>query len=218
VGISGIIEQLASKRKLGALVMMTRIKRPIIRSIISGIINKLKDLSGSWFDNHQWKDADLWYDGGPESPGAPEAPEAPNSCNELPDSTDPMPFKISGNGNLYIRGTHSNWEPLESVRMKYKGNDIYQAIIELSGPVEFRLASSDEAFRSQVWIENEEKTGVRTEDVELGVIYNVAYLDSETLNNQGNFALGMYDITLQLNVPDPFKGFSVGTISIRSCS
>ena len=66
VGISGIIEQLASKRKLGALVMMTRIKRPIIRSIISGIINKLKDLSGSWFDNHQWKDADLWYDGGSE--------------------------------------------------------------------------------------------------------------------------------------------------------
>ena len=197
--------------------MMKRIKRPIIRSIIRGIIKKVKDASGVWFDNHQWKDGDLWYDGGSEPDDSDGVPEAPDTCTEFPDSTDPMPFQIGGNGNLYIRGTHSNWEALESVRMKYKGNDIYQAIIELSGPVEFKLASSDESFRSQLWIENDEKTGIRTEDIELGVIYNVAYLDSGTLNNQGNFSLGMYDIILQLNVPNPFKGFSVGTMSIRSC-
>jgi len=196
---------------------MKRIKRPIIRSIIRGIIKKVKDASGVWFDNHQWKDGDLWYDGG-YTPGPPGPPDPPSPCDELPDSTDPMPFQVGGNGNLYFRGTHSNWEPLESVRMKYKGGDTYQAIIELSGAVEFKIASSDQSFSVQLWIENEETSGIRTDDIELGIIYDVAYFDSGLLNNQGDFTSGLYSIVLQLNVPNPSQGFGIGTVCIRLCS
>ena len=191
--------------------MIKRIKRPIIRSIIRSIISKGKALTGDWFDADLWMDGAPWYDDGFN-------PQPPNTCNELPDSPDPMPFQIGGNGSLYLRGTNTDWEPLESARMKYKGGDTYQAIIELSGPVEFKLASSDESFISQLWIENNEKTGIRTDDIELGVIYNVAYLDSGLLNNQGDFVPGFYDIVLQLNVPNPSPVFGIGTMCIRLCS
>tara|TARA_B100000809_G_scaffold266667_1_gene330607 strand:+ start:3541 stop:4536 length:996 start_codon:yes stop_codon:yes gene_type:complete len=149
---------------------------------------------------------------------APVIPEPPDVCVELPDSTDPIPFNVGGDGQLYFRGTHSNWEPLEEFRMKYKGGNTYQMIANLMGPIQFKIASSDGQFAVQVWVENDAGTGIKIDDIALGVIYDVAYLDGGLQNNQGSFISGLYNVILQLNEPDPSQGFDIGTISIRLCS
>jgi pullulanase len=38
-------------------------------------------------------------------------------CSALPDSDDPIPFDIAGDGQLYVKGDHAGWNAEEAYRL-----------------------------------------------------------------------------------------------------
>ncbi|KGJ98011.1 alpha-1,6-glucosidase domain-containing protein [Thalassotalea sp. ND16A] len=138
-------------------------------------------------------------------------------CTALTDSSDAVPFAITGGGQLYVRGSHSGWGAESDYQLRYKGDNTYQAVANFDGEFQFKLASDDGSWTTQLWAQAAGTTEMNTENLEVGVSYAVAYNDGGTTNNQTNLAAGMYSILLTLNEADPAQGFDVGSMIIQQC-
>jgi pullulanase len=140
------------------------------------------------------------------------------NCSALVDSTDDIPFAIAGDGELYVKGDHSAWSADEAYRLHYKGNNTYQAVAEFDGAMQFKLASSDGSWTTQLWAQAADSVAINDSNLALGVTYSVSYEDAGTDNNKTTLAAGTYSFLLRLNEANPNKGSDVGTMIIQQCS
>lgn len=138
-------------------------------------------------------------------------------CDALADSADPIPFSITGDGQLYVKGDHAGWNAEEAYRMHYKGNNIYQAVADFDGAMQFKLASSDGSWETQLWAQADGGTDINGEDLAVGVSYSVAYQGAGTDNNQTTLTSGTYSFLLTLNEANPSQGANVGSLIIQQC-
>ncbi|WP_019026381.1 alpha-1,6-glucosidase domain-containing protein [Colwellia piezophila] len=138
-------------------------------------------------------------------------------CSALVDSADAIPFSIAGDGELYVKGDHSGWGADEAYRLHYKGNNIYQAVADFDGAMNFKLASSDGSWTTQLWAQAEGSTEINGEQLTLGVSYPIAYNNAGTDNNQTTLAAGSYSFLLTLNDANPAQGANVGSLIIQQC-
>ncbi|WP_299085311.1 alpha-1,6-glucosidase domain-containing protein [uncultured Paraglaciecola sp.] len=139
------------------------------------------------------------------------------NCAALADSTQSNPFNINGGGQLYVRGSHSAWGPDEAYRLPYKGNNIYQAVAEFSSDFQFKLASDDGSWTTQLWAQKEDGN-IFADSLAVGVSYPVAYNDAGENNNQTSLTAGTYSFLLTLNEANPSKSNNVGSLIIQRCS
>jgi pullulanase len=138
------------------------------------------------------------------------------NCSALEDSTDAIPFSVTGGGELYVRGSHSGWGPDETYRLHYKGENRYQAVAEFSGDFQFKLASDDGSWTTQLWVQDED-SNILSDDLAVGVSYPVAFNDAGQSNNQTTLTTGTYSFLLTLNEANPAQGSSVGSLIIQQC-
>ncbi|WOH36299.1 alpha-1,6-glucosidase domain-containing protein [Thalassotalea fonticola] len=138
-------------------------------------------------------------------------------CTALIDSADPAPFTIAGSGQLYVRGSHSGWNAEADYQLHYKGDNKYQAVANFDGEFQFKLASDDGSWTTQLWAQAPGTTDLNAESLDLGVSYAVAYDDGGLGNNQANLAAGQYSILLTLNSENPSNGFDIGSMIIQQC-
>ena len=135
----------------------------------------------------------------------------------LPDSSDAPPFNIAGSGFLFVRGSHSGWNAMPDYRLNYKGDNKYQAVAEFAGEFEFKLASDDGSWTTQLWAQDG-NGNIDTSSLQPGVSYVVAYKDAATSNNRTTLSAGRYSFTLQLNSANPPQGNAVGSLQIDQCT
>lgn len=137
-------------------------------------------------------------------------------CAALPDSADPAPFAISGDGSLYVKGSHSDWGNDDQFKLTYKGENRYQAVANFDGEFQFKIASSD--WGTEIVAEDADgntEQGLLTLDTE----YSVGYPSGGTPNNQTKLPAGRYSFLVTLNEDDPAKGSTgVGSLLIQQCS
>lgn len=133
------------------------------------------------------------------------------------DSGEAAPFAIAGSGQLYVRGSHSGWNPQEAYRLRYKGNNLYQAVADFNGEFEFKLASDDGSWTTQLWVQDG-SGNIDTAALAVGTEYAVAYKDAGTSNNRTQLSSGRYSFSLQLSSANPARGNNVGTLKIEQCS
>jgi pullulanase len=138
------------------------------------------------------------------------------NCAALDDSTESIPFSVTGGGELYVRGSHSGWDPQETYRLHYKGNNTYQAVAEFSNDFQFKLASDDASWTTQLWAQTEDGN-INSENLAVGVSYPVAYDGAGESNNQTSLNAGTYSFLLTLNEANPSKGNNVGNLIIQEC-
>lgn len=139
------------------------------------------------------------------------------NCAALVDSSDAIPFVIAGDGELYVKGDHSGWNAEEAYRLHYKGNNVYQAVADFDGAIQFKLASSDGNWETQLWAQADGSTEINGSDLAIGVTYPVAYQGAGTDNNQTTLATGTYSFLLTLNEANPSQGVNVGSLVIQQC-
>ena len=135
----------------------------------------------------------------------------------LPDSSEPAPFAVAGSGQLYVRGSHSGWDATPAYRLSYKGENKYQAVADFDGEFEFKLASDDGSWTTQLWAQDA-SGNIDTSSLTPGAVYPVAYNDAGTSNNRTNLAAGRYSFTLQLDSANPPRGSAVGSLQIDQCT
>ncbi len=138
-------------------------------------------------------------------------------CSALADSSDPIPFNITGGGQLYVRGDHSGWNAEEAYRLHYKGNNQYQAVAEFDGAMQFKLASDDGSWTTQLWAQANGSNSILETPMEVGINYSVAYNDAGESNNNTTLAAGSYSVLLTLDSANPDKGYNVGNVLIQQC-
>ena len=138
-------------------------------------------------------------------------------CDALADSSDPIPFDITGGGQLYVRGDHSGWSAEEAYRLHYKGNNQYQAVADFDGAMQFKLASDDGSWTTQLWAQESNSNDLLDSNLEVGISYPIAYNDGGQSNNNTVLPAGSYSFLLTLNSENPAKGFNVGNILIQQC-
>jgi len=138
-------------------------------------------------------------------------------CSALTDSADAVPFMIAGDGELYVKGDHSGWGAEEAYQLHYKGNNVYQAVADFDGLMNFKLASSDGNWATQLWAQAEGGTEINGSELALGVSYPVAYNNAGTDNNTTTLAAGTYSFLLTLNEANPAQGANVGSMIIQQC-
>jgi len=139
------------------------------------------------------------------------------NCTALADSANAIPFNIAGDGELYVKGDHSSWNAVEAYRMHYKGNNVYQTVATFDGAIQFKLASSDANWDTQLWAQVDGGTGINLSDLAVGITYPVAYNNAGTDNNQTTLAAGSYSFLLTLNSANPARGANVGSLLIQQC-
>ncbi|MGB1197405.1 MAG: alpha-1,6-glucosidase domain-containing protein [Thalassotalea sp.] len=139
------------------------------------------------------------------------------NCQALADSSDQIPFAINGGGQLYVRGEHSGWNAEEAYRLHYKGNNIYQAVANFSGEFQFKLASDDGNWTTQLWAQAPSSNEINDQPLALGVSYPVAYSNAGENNNTTTLSDGTYSVMLTLNEANPSSGFNVGSLVIQEC-
>ncbi|WP_333607709.1 alpha-1,6-glucosidase domain-containing protein [Arsukibacterium sp.] len=135
---------------------------------------------------------------------------------QLADSAEAPPFAIAGGGSLFVRGSHSGWNPMPEFRMSYKGENRYQAVAEFDGEFEFKLASDDGSWTTQLWVQ-QDNGQIDTSTLQVGIDYNVAYNDAGTNNNRTSLVAGTYSFLLTLNSANPARGANVGSLVIEQC-
>jgi pullulanase len=140
------------------------------------------------------------------------------NCSALVDSTDPTPFAVAGTGGLYVRGDHSGWAAEEEYALNYKGDNTYQAVAEFDGAMQFKLASDDEKWTTQLWTPAADSADINDSNLALGVTYSVSYENAGEANNKTTLEAGTYSFLLTLNEANPSKGSDVGTMIIQQCS
>jgi pullulanase len=138
-------------------------------------------------------------------------------CSALADSSDAIPFNIAGDGQLYVKGDHSNWNAEEAFRLHYKGDNNYQAVASFDGDMQFKIASSDGSWTTQLWAQADGGSEINGSPLAIGVSYDVAYNNAGTDNNQSNLPAGMYSFLLTLNEANPSQGANVGQLIIQQC-
>jgi pullulanase len=138
------------------------------------------------------------------------------NCSALADSTQDIPFSIAGGGELYVRGSHSGWGPDETYRLHYKGDNRYQAVADFTGDFQFKLASDDGSWTTQLWAQAEDGN-IYAESLAVGVSYPIAYNDAGESNNQTSLTAGTYSFLLTLNEANPAQGTEVGSLIIQEC-
>ena len=138
-------------------------------------------------------------------------------CAALTDSADPIPFSIAGDGQLYVKGDHSGWNAEEAYRLHYKGNNVYQGVADFDGAMQFKLASSDGNWETQLWAQADGSTEINGASLAIGVTYPVAYNNAGTDNNQTTLVAGTYSFLLTLNEANPAQGANVGSMIIQQC-
>ncbi len=139
------------------------------------------------------------------------------SCNALEDSADMAPFSVTGGGELYLRGSHSGWGADEMYKFAYKGENRYQMVADLADAFQFKIASDDDSWTTQLWVQNA-SGAIETGLLALDTAYDVAYEDGGQVNNNINLASGTYSFLLTLNEADPAKGTSIGSLSVQQCT
>jgi len=139
------------------------------------------------------------------------------NCAALVDSTDDIPFDIAGSGELFVRGDHSGWDATEAFRLHYKGNNQYQAVADFDGAMQFKLASDDGSWTTQLWVQESDSNDIEGANLNLGVNYPIAYNNAGTNNNNAILAAGSYSFLLTLDRANPAKGFNVGNLAIQQC-
>jgi pullulanase len=139
------------------------------------------------------------------------------NCSALADSSNAIPFDVAGGGELFIRGDHSGWNATEEFRMQYKGNNQYQAVADFDGAMQFKLASDDGSWTTQLWVQENDSNDINGANLALGINYPIAYNDAGTDNNNTLLAAGSYSFLLTLNTANPAKGFNVGSLAIQQC-
>jgi pullulanase len=138
-------------------------------------------------------------------------------CAALVDSSDEIPFSISGSGQLYVKGDHSGWGADEAYRLQYKGDNRYQAVADFDGEMQFKLASDDDNWETQLWAQADGSSEINSENLTVGVTYPVAYNNAGTDNNKTNLPAGTYSFLLTLNEANPSQGSNVGSLIIQQC-
>ncbi|QTH63660.1 DUF3372 domain-containing protein [Psychrosphaera ytuae] len=138
------------------------------------------------------------------------------SC-EMQDSTEPQPFNVAGDGYLYVKGDHSGWNAEADYKMTYKGDNQYQAVAQFDGAMQFKLASSDANWQTQLWAADSSGNIVQT-PLAIGTEYTVAYKNAGTDNNSTTLAAGTYSFLLTLNEANPNQGDAVGSLIIQQCN
>jgi pullulanase len=138
-------------------------------------------------------------------------------CTALTDSVDAIPFTVAGDGELYVKGDHSGWAAEEAYRLHYKGNNVYQAIADFDGLMNFKLASSDGSWTTQLWAQAEGSSDINGSELALGITYPVAYNNAGTDNNVTSLTAGTYSFLLTLNEENPAQGANVGSLIIQQC-
>jgi pullulanase len=139
------------------------------------------------------------------------------ACDFLADSNESIPFTIAGGGQLYIKGGHSGWGADEAYRLHYKGNNIYQAVAEFDGDMQFKLASDDNDWQTQLWAQAEGSNTINSENLTVGMSYSVAYDNAGTDNNSANLDADTYSFLLTLNEANPVQAANVGSLIIQRC-
>lgn len=139
------------------------------------------------------------------------------ACDALADSSEAYPFDVAGGGSLYVRGSHSGWGADDAYLFKYKGDNRYQAVAAFDGDFQFKFASDDGSWTTQLWAVNSAGNGIEKGDLGLDVNYTVAYANAGTDNNQASLPPGNYSFLLTLNEANPGQGMDVGTLVIQQC-
>jgi len=138
------------------------------------------------------------------------------SC-EIPTSAGTGPLTVAGDGSLYVKGDHSGWGADAKYKLTYIGDNQYQAIADFDGDIQFKLASSDGDWATQLWANKTDGT-IETSALSLGTNYNVSLGNAGTDNNKATLTKGTYKFLLSLNEDDPQAGADVGTLNIQQCS
>ena len=137
---------------------------------------------------------------------------------EAPVSAGTAPFDIAGGGQLYIRGDHSGWAAQDAYQMTYIGDNQYQAIADFDGNFQFKLASDDGNWETQLWVQNPDGS-INTSELALGQQHPVAYGNAGTSNNAMNLSAGTYSFTLSLNQDNPAKETKpAGQLIVQQCT
>ncbi len=139
------------------------------------------------------------------------------NCDALIDSSESVPFTVAGGGQLYIKGDHSGWAADENYRLHYKGDNTYQAVAEFEGDMQFKIASDDDDWQTQLWAQAEGSTDMNSDNLAVGISYAVTFGDGGTENNIANLAAGTYSFLLTLNEANPAQGANAGTLIIQQC-
>lgn len=138
------------------------------------------------------------------------------SCS-TPVSAGAAPFDIAGTGSLYVRGNHSDWNATEDYKLIYIGNNQYQVVANFNGAFQFKLASDDGSWSTQLWVQNSDGN-INSSELEVGQLYDVAYGDAGESNNAMELADGSYRFTLTLNEDNPAKETKpAGTLLVEQC-
>ena len=138
-------------------------------------------------------------------------------CAALTNSADAIPFDIAGSGQLFVKGDHSGWGADDAYLMHYKGNNTYQAVADFDGAMQFKIASDDDSWQTQLWAQANDSTEINGSDLVLGSSYSVAYKNAGTNNNQATLAAGSYSFLLTLDEANPAEGNNVGSLIIQQC-
>ncbi len=134
----------------------------------------------------------------------------------MANASEPPPFVIAGSGSLFVRGSHSGWDAQPAYKLSYKGNNQYQAVAEFSGDFEFKLASDDGSWTTQLWAQ-QPSGQIDTSNLTVGVAHAVAYNNAGTDNNRTSLAQGTYSFLLTLDSANPAQGDNVGSLLIEQC-
>lgn len=138
------------------------------------------------------------------------------SCNALADSAEDYPFEVTGGGKLYIRGSHSSWGADDNYVFKYKGDNRYQAVAAFDGDFQFKLASDDDSWTTQLFAVDGDGN-IEKGDLALDTNHTVAHGNAGTDNNQASLAAGNYSFLLTLNEANPSQSNNVGTLVVQQC-
>lgn len=137
---------------------------------------------------------------------------------QAPVSAGSAPFDISGGGSLFVRGNHSGWGADDKYKMTYIGNNQYKAVADFNGSFEFKLASDDNNWDTQLWAQNSDGS-IKTADLALGQSHDVAYGNAGTGNNSMTLSQGTYSFTLTLNEANPAKETKpAGKLLVEQCN
>ncbi len=131
-------------------------------------------------------------------------------CVELPDDAS---TGVLGAIPLFVRGDHSNWEAAETYQFKHKGNNVYQAVFEHEGAMQFKFADASVSWDTQYFISEDGALISLTPDVEYPVFKGNAGTD----NNQLNVAAGRWSFMLTINNPLQ-EGENAGHLIIQDCT
>ncbi|WP_026958962.1 pullulanase-type alpha-1,6-glucosidase [Aliagarivorans taiwanensis] len=138
--------------------------------------------------------------------------EGAASCENLPPATG---------GSLdphYVRGDLSDWGPNDTYQMLYKGDDadgmeIYQAVFDYSGSIQFKIADGSDNWGSQFFVANSDGSPM---GIEAELPYQVTRGDGGQSNN--TISLGSGTWSFKMTIDPSLESGLVGDFIVQECS